>query len=449
MIFLHSLIEKYVGKSFEIDCFDIEIHGKDDHQPPLFKGPGVIKGKAAGALSFKLHNQLPMTAELFQYIKKVKEGSGQRSVAARLFAKDYDGITWHGGWLIPDVDLFTESQKLVVYGELDGISTRVAKLEVDSKRHQTELIFAGTLDIPFSGCVHEKRFHWEEVISTSSWHDHHRLKYREAEIIFQESQDRTQTSVSASHFEGFASPYVDGWLSESLSFVSASIVAPRMIIRHFAEDSLVSIRNTPEDCASRMPRPFSSEHIDCIWEIFIHYLAKCHETQSFEPMPLSSGFSEQLIASTATVQGFLISLATFIENCVKDICQDSCKPSEEYAGHVKACMEHVKKWDGNEEVRTRAEGLIAMLNNPHIKKLMDELIDRGVITKEQKDAWNKVRHRLAHGSLLDFSRIEEFWDYRNRLISMMYRLIFRKIGYSGKAPDYSGTAISYVDFAWK
>jgi len=52
MVFLSSLPEKYVGKQIEIDCVDIEIHRFEDHRPPIFKGPGVIRGNKAGRLSY-------------------------------------------------------------------------------------------------------------------------------------------------------------------------------------------------------------------------------------------------------------------------------------------------------------------------------------------------------------------------------------------------------------
>jgi hypothetical protein len=58
MVFLSSLAEKYVGKQIEIDCVDVQIHRFEDNQPPIFKGPGVIRGDKAGRLSYKVYNQI-------------------------------------------------------------------------------------------------------------------------------------------------------------------------------------------------------------------------------------------------------------------------------------------------------------------------------------------------------------------------------------------------------
>lgn len=73
MGFLNSLPEKYVGKSFEIDCVDIEIHGFEDGQTPIFKGPGVIRGDRAGLLTYKVYNQFPVNKDIFDYLKRIRE----------------------------------------------------------------------------------------------------------------------------------------------------------------------------------------------------------------------------------------------------------------------------------------------------------------------------------------------------------------------------------------
>lgn len=45
MVFITSLVEKLVGREFEIECHDIEVHSIQDNSPPLYKGPGIISGK--------------------------------------------------------------------------------------------------------------------------------------------------------------------------------------------------------------------------------------------------------------------------------------------------------------------------------------------------------------------------------------------------------------------
>ncbi|MCE2698239.1 MAG: hypothetical protein PX483_06285 [Nostocales cyanobacterium LE14-WE4] len=95
MVFITSLTEKLVGREFEIECYDIEVHGIVDNCPPLFKGPGVITGQKKGAISYRVHNQIEISAEARPIIfKQVKQGEVTQ---VRIFAKDYDNIHWTGG----------------------------------------------------------------------------------------------------------------------------------------------------------------------------------------------------------------------------------------------------------------------------------------------------------------------------------------------------------------
>ena len=105
MVFLSSLPKKYVGKQFEIDCVDIEIHSFEDNQPLIFKGPGVIQGDWAGRLTYKVYNQTQVNEGIFDYLKRIREDDNPRKTNIRLFAKAYDGTEWNGAWSIPEVNL--------------------------------------------------------------------------------------------------------------------------------------------------------------------------------------------------------------------------------------------------------------------------------------------------------------------------------------------------------
>lgn len=122
-----NLIDKFVGKPFEIDCVDIEAHGFEDHIPPLFKRPGVFRGDCSGKLSFKLYNQIPVTKENFIFLKELHESDDPKSTNIRLSAKDYDGIDWTGGWTLP-ITRFSQSKYFLVEGDINPYPMSEAKL---------------------------------------------------------------------------------------------------------------------------------------------------------------------------------------------------------------------------------------------------------------------------------------------------------------------------------
>lgn len=452
MIFLSSLPEKYVGKQIEIDCVDIEIHRFEDHQPPIFKGPGVIRGNKAGRLSYKVYNQIQVNKEIFTYLKQIREEDDPKKTNIRLFAKGYDGTKWDGGWSIPKLNIF-QAPYMLVEGEFDQLATRVEKHEGDPTTNSTELIFSDHFDLPLSGTVKVQSFHGEEVISTSYCGDHHEVVFDDAVIKIQKSSDKSRLHVTASNSNRFAPPYVENWISEALTFITARILYPRMIIRHFEKDALLFIRTTPMSIESGMVPPFSSgtDTRDSFWKAFCAYLSKCMSVQQFEPLDITKGFSELCLAGKGTLQGFLISLSIYIEFCINLIFSSSEKGASEeddYKKKVQDLIRHVSAWDRDDKIIERAKGLLSTLYTPSLPKRMDVLVKQGIITEIQSKTWKKARPYLAHGNVIDFKKEEEFWHIRNHLISMVYRLIFRIIGYKGLVLEYDGSTFSHMPYEW-
>jgi hypothetical protein len=452
MVFLSSLPEKYVGKQIEIDCVNVEIHRFEDNQPPIFKGPGVIRGDKAGRLSYKVYNQIQVNEEIFTYLKQIREENDPKKTNLRLFAKGYDGMKWNGGWSIPALNIF-QAPYLLVEGKFDQLGARVEKLEGNRTTNSTELVFSDHFDLPLAGTVRVESFHGEEVISTSFWGDHHKIAFDDSVIRFQKSSDKSRLHVTASDGDQFTPPYVENWIAEALTFITARIIYPRMIIRHFEKDALVFIRATPRSIESGMLPPFSGgpDTRDSFWKAFCAYLGKCKSVQQFEPLEMTKGFSELCLAGKGTLQGFLISLSIYVEFCVNLIfssLENGTSEESDYKKKVEDLVQHVGAWDRDDAIKERAKGLLSMLYKPSLPKRMDVLVEQGVITETQKKIWKKARPYLAHGNVIDFKKEEEFWHIHNHLISMVYRLIFRIIGYRGFVLDYDGSKFGHIPYEW-
>ncbi len=452
MIFLSSLPEKYVGKQIEMDCVDVEIHRFEDNQPPIFKGPGIIRGDKSGRLSYKVYNQIQVNAEILAYLKQIGEKNDPRKPNLRLFAQGYDGMKWNGAWSIPVLNIF-QAPYMLVEGEFDQLGARVEKIQGDRISNSTELVFSDHFDLPLAGTVKVESFHGEEVLSTSFWGDHHDVAFDDSLIRFQKSPDKSRLHVTAPDGDRFAPPYVENWITEALIFVTARMVYPRMIIRHFEKDALVFIRATPRSIESGMLPPFSSgpDTRDFFWKAFCSYLGKCKSLQQFESLEMTKGFSELCLAGKGTLQGFLISLSIYIEFCVNLIfssLEGSGSREDDYRKNVEDLVQHVGAWDRDDTIRERAKGLLSMLFTPSLSKRMDILVGQGVITEIQKSTWKKARPYLAHGNVIDFKKEEEFWHIRNHLISMVYRLIFRIIGYRGLVLEYDGSEFGHIPYEW-
>jgi hypothetical protein len=184
MVFITSLVEKLVGREFEIECHDIEVHGILDNCPPLYKGPGVISGQKKGAVSFRLHNQVEISEEALRLI--FNKGKQSETIQVRVFAKAYDDIHWTGGWSIPNVQP-SKSGKFIVHGQFDQLATRVKRFEGNVRNNSTELVFENIPDLPLTELVEEKRIHRGEEIFSRTWYDRHELYFNNSTIQFYSS----------------------------------------------------------------------------------------------------------------------------------------------------------------------------------------------------------------------------------------------------------------------
>ena len=259
---------------------------------------------------------------------------------------------------------------------------------------------------------------------------------------------KKRTHITAEHRDGFGPPYCETWLSEALQFITGCQIWPRVSVRHFEKDGLVFIRDYPFSTRSGMPSPLCGlRESSVLWNMYATYLLHCEKHQQFEILKLTIILSEVIIASTGTVQAFVLSLVVCIENMVAQLYNDlNIHPIDNET--LNSLRNHIKLWDGEYSVKERALGLISMLKSKGIKNALRKLISDGVIEKRHLQAWSSMRPFITHGGLIEYQTDDEWWKTRNILISMVYRLAYRIIGYKGKIIDHDDSDINLKDFNW-
>jgi hypothetical protein len=221
-------------------------------------------------------------------------------------------------------------------------------------------------------------------------------------------------------------------------------------VRHFEEDALIFLRNTPSDTNSKMPPAIiglpnlRSE----LWNIFKTYLEECVKCNEFEQLVTTKIFSEVIIASTGTLQAFVLSLAVCVENLAGQLANEfNIRTVDKEA--FKELRNYLEQWQGDEDVKNRAIGLLSMLRAASTTQVLQALKEENVVQDKHIKAWKDIRNSLAHGGIIEFPIEENFWLKRNLLISMVYRLVLRKIGYKGMMTDHASSDIEAIDFQWE
>ncbi len=422
------LIDKLVGKPFEIECSEIRVHGMLDHAPPLYAGPGVIKADSNGQINFRMHSRSePSQAALSSLRWFGPDGKLEPASDVRIFADDYDGLAWIGGWSIPKT-VRTHNSKSIISGSFNQLSTFLP----ESKRlgrpaDVTELIYGKKIDLPATQATESLRVHEGRILRRHVSFDRHELDFKGALITFAQDNEKNRTHIIAEKRQGFNPPLVENWIADAVTFVTARLIYPRMVIRHFGKAATVFVRAYPADDRTGMPAPVQAWHPEW-WNLFTCFLAKCEETQQFESNDLTRLFHEVIMASTGTVQAFVLSMALCIENLLQQVAQGEVIDKS----GLKALKDYVSNWPGwaeNEGSKNRTDGLLGTLRTIPASNALAPLIAEGTIQSEQAKAWKEIRPMLAHGTIIKNPFDPVFWESRHLLIEMTYNLIFRSIGY--------------------
>lgn len=448
-MFIESLIENLVGKSFEIECSDIEVHGSQDHCPPLFKGPGTISGEKRGSIFFRLHNQIELTKDALKSLGFTETNRDTKTInPVRIFAEDYNGCSWTGGWSIPS-NKYIANPQAIIHGEFEQLATRIDRQEENSIANTTEIVFGEQLKLPYTQLAEEKRYSAGKQIYRKTWHDRHELCLDGSKICLYQSANSERTHITAEHTEGFSPPYIENWLPEALQFICARLTYPRLVIRHFEKDALVFLRSTPLDSKTGMPAPLiNTPQLAGLWKMYIAYLSKCKTQHQFKPLELTRILSEIIISSTGTIHSFVLSLVVGVENLAKQLFdevgvipvdQDVCDSLEK----------HLNEWHGDDLVRKRVISMLSMLKQQSVVECLKKLKADGVIEKKQLSTWRKFRPYLTHGGIGGYKSDQSLWIARNILISMLYRLAYRIIGFKGKIVDIGDDPIVLKEFNWR
>lgn len=180
---VHTLIEKLVGKPFEIECSSIKVHGMLDHHSPLYHGPGMIKSASSGKVSFRMYNQIELTEDAQLSLRWFKtEGGGlEPAPQVRIFAEDYDGVSWTGAWSLPKT-LQSSGAHSIVAGTFDQLSTRIPKAETDKLTNVTELVYGHKLDLPLTKATERLEVQDGKILTRAIWLDRHNVDFRGANI---------------------------------------------------------------------------------------------------------------------------------------------------------------------------------------------------------------------------------------------------------------------------
>jgi len=424
---------------FEIHCLQMKLE-RGSAGGRLFIGPGVIRQGSDGRLHFTLYAK-----EGLSFSEFVRDVSGPGNVEAgriipdeeyyRLSATDTAGREWICEQVLPSTN--TSHGGTICNGELAEITNATEPPVPVTKEHLFLDVFED-LSIPFNTrTVISKTVAGRELTSTSL----NTLKFETDcfDLLLEKETGSLQIAVGAKNTQ-----FVDHFemrVMEALQFALARPVYWSVMIKQTARMWEIRIRpSRSERAQSRIGPPVAVEPdtTESFCKLFDSYLKYVLARQSDDKLhPISAQMRAICHASMGAIEAEALVVSIAIETILEHVHASKYVLSPEDKEWVERAKRHFETWGGPDVLSNRIVGLFSMLNTPSASMRLSELIELEVITREQKHAWGRLRHKLAHGETIGTIPLQDFIDLTNTVLVLFYHLVFYAIGYRGKYTDYS------------
>jgi hypothetical protein len=432
-----EIIDEVLDRSFEIECAEIVLRGRDDHVPPFFLGPGMISGRRTGPFRVRLHNELEKNGK--EIIKLWREPPMMCCDAI-----DYFGNKWTGGWLHPMIH-GQSATRCWIEGQFPQLSVDIRLSAFETFRDTTVLYYANELRLPMLEVAEIQRKRGSEVEQISTDWDRTELDFEGSRVVVHGDAEKGRTLVSTSHTQGWGPPYCEVGLADSIGFSCSTPARPRVVVRYLKDRAILFVRETPSDAESRLPRPiaYRGPRDAAFWNLFLAMLRHCRQQQEWPSTRLSRLFAELISSSTGTFHAFVLSLVLGIEDLVEQIVGKPQRVPE-----IASLKEYLAAWPGDSELREAAIRVVSsFLSRTSSRAHLKSLRDKNIVTSAELEAWESLRPSLAHGKTLNYED-EQLWERRNECVMMCYRLALRVLNYRGEMSDHTTSPPGRFDFQW-
>ena len=422
---------------FELNCLKMRLESLAS-EGRVFSGPGVIRQTSEGQMHFTLYAQ--ETVPTFESLQELIQGMGIPSGSIipknkyyRLSAIDLQGRKWVCEQVFLDTN--SSSEGTICTGRLDEIIYKS-----DERESTKDFLYLEIFDdvkFPYNvPMVINKTVAGKESSSSSL----NALNFNACGFEFLLRKDETSLLLSTKSIETEFVEYIEIRIIEALQFAIARPLLWSIMIKGTGRNVITRIRETRSNNLSYKIQPPISPSLDntewfCkLFELYLKYILQCSEDKLH---PVSAQMRSIYHASIGNIEAKSLIISVAVESILKYVHESKFSLSPEEEEWIKKAREHFGSWGGPENLCKRIIGLFSLLSKPSASMRLQELVEAGAITNEQRQAWNKLRNKLAHGGVLGSASLQEFLELSNTVLVLFYHLVFFAIGYEGKYTDYS------------
>lgn len=445
----------FLEGKLSIDCLEIKLIQKGVIEPRVYVSPGFIlsnpESGAEARLVFKREANSPYNP-LANLMQDSYVNSGELfpdSHYYRLEATDVAGNVWTNPAVMLKLDSRANAEILTF--TCDYIEAEIAAQGTPEFAH---FVFSDDLDFPLNKMTTSKELVRGQarmtikptlssgVISGMETH-YHKCPADKGGNAFEFVALAVADQPAP---EGF-----DERLLESIHFCSATMAVPVMSEVSRGGKRVIRLRKSKPLNTGIVSAPlFGREAPEDFYQLMgCYYNYACQNCKGHDGAPLSFKLGGLFTLKGVWLETISLLLCVATEGVLEDpMFKALGKPNASLLGLIKELFEWVKKAPVESSLRERALSAMGSMKSNRAIDKMYSLAKIGAIDEGEIDSWKFLRNPSAHGSFeVDADKLQELLDHIYRLITLIYKLVFIKIGYSGKYSDYSrrGWALSDYD----
>lgn len=418
-----------------IECSSMRLFGHDD-EGAIFSGPGRIEIRGDTDIRFYLYGTTEDGSAAFRKLKAARDNPYDVLQQFRLFATDYTGTEWTGGWT--DVDFFTDhTSGWPLAGELRGLSTRASGVWV-SKTSSVELLLIPPVSLPMSEVMTSTSRFGSETIQTSYSGGRHSIEVLGTKVVFANEPSDEALWITAETSDQLKHPFAERWLCEPLRILFGAPIYPRLTARNFGDGTaFVTLLPAP---SSRRPSAFGLMHPHGVtpghgaafWKLYADILTMIARARTPEGHEIMDGheitrfYEEFSEAERGSRWVMLLTLASTTEALSKSLMDESDRRSE-FSDEVLASMKrHIKGWAEDTALRGRMLNGLAQARERSVLAFLRDLAAKGIIP-DYCETWRRIRNSVMHGELVEPWSTQESDGHLREMIALVHALTRARI----------------------
>lgn len=443
MALTNGEIEELKENRFHIDLLEMRLTRRGDVED-VYSGSGFIQQDADGELEFRLYDRTRhSTADIgFSVLGSLVE-DGQ---CYDLEARDISDRAWRASRIIVGESSASGVAGCICHGELRQVTCVVE----DTSEEGLWMYLPGEVKLPTNAItriVEETPRRMSIRPNFNLWE----VKSERFDLLLTKVEGGLE--VDGSYLGGPLPEDFEQRLEEALWFTLAFPAKWTLLdIRKGGEHSFI-IRRLRDKPGKPLLRPSlepehgaQADHLGRMFVLYLDYILPDAQPPYYHPTSVT--VYQALRGSALSLNAEAWQLSVAIESLAQQGFPELGRPGLDELTAFDEAVKYVEGWTGDEKVKRRIVRAISTWRGPNSRDILKQLAKKGVITERQIEAWNTLRHRIAHGrELLDV--LDELPGLCDTVYMAFLRMMFEVIGYSGPSTDRSSRGWPQVHYEVK